>query len=210
MLAVLPALLTRLDDAMASSKQPNGQLDGFGARLATLRQSRGLTQTEPGDAAGVSQRVIAYYETESTQPPGALLVNFARALRCTTDELLGVEPTADPLSPKTARLLKRLQPSGQVSPLIASHSFLRKRPDLRSGVVDVTSLGANVDLCRTDVGFTGCEAHSASAPAITTGTPTAAIVAPLTPRAAPPSVIAPPPPPAPHNSGRGHSPNGSL
>ena len=86
-----------------------GRSDGFGARLATLRQSRGLTQTELGDAAGVSQRVIAYYETESTQPPGALLVDFARALHVTTDALLGLKLIADTLAPKTVRLLKRLQ-----------------------------------------------------------------------------------------------------
>lgn len=90
--------------SMASST-----LDGFGARLATLRQSRGLTQTELGEAAGVSQRVIAYYETESTQPPGALLVDFARALHVKTDALLGSKPLIDTLAPKTARLLKRLQ-----------------------------------------------------------------------------------------------------
>ena len=35
-------------------------LEGFGTRLAAIRQSRGLTQTELGKAACVSQRVIAY------------------------------------------------------------------------------------------------------------------------------------------------------
>lgn len=79
-----------------------GRSECVSARLATLRQSRGLTQTELGDAAGVSQRVIAYYETESTQPPGALLVDFARALHVTTDALLGLKPIADTLAPKTA------------------------------------------------------------------------------------------------------------
>lgn len=91
-------------------------LDGFGSRLAALRQSRGLTQTELGDAAGVSQRVIAYYETESTQPPGALLVDFARALHVTTDALLGLKPMTDTLAPKTARLLKRLQRIEELPP----------------------------------------------------------------------------------------------
>ncbi len=84
--------------------------------LADLRQSRGLTQTELGDAAGVSQRVIACYETESTQPPGALLVDFARALYVTTDALLGLKPVADALAPKTARLLKRLQRIEELPP----------------------------------------------------------------------------------------------
>lgn len=51
---------------------------------------------------------FAYYETKSAQPPGALLVDLARAFRVSTDELRGVTPMRDTLSPKTARLLKRL------------------------------------------------------------------------------------------------------
>ena len=46
--------------------------------------------------------------TQSAQPPGALLVALARALKVSTDELLGVKPVRETLSPKTARLLKRL------------------------------------------------------------------------------------------------------
>jgi transcriptional regulator with XRE-family HTH domain len=91
-------------------------LDGFAARLATLRQERGLTQTELGRAAGVSQRVIAYYETESQQPPGALLVDLARALKVSTDVLLGVTALPERTSPKTARLLKRLRRIEELPP----------------------------------------------------------------------------------------------
>jgi hypothetical protein len=58
---------------------------------------------------GASQRVIAYYEGEGGQPPGALLADLARTLRVTSDELLGLKPATDKPSPKTARLLKRLQ-----------------------------------------------------------------------------------------------------
>ncbi|MEP6766319.1 MAG: helix-turn-helix transcriptional regulator, partial [Gemmatimonadaceae bacterium] len=101
---------------VAALPMASSTLDGFGARLATLRQSRGLTQTELGDAAGVSQRVIAYYETESTQPPGALLVDFARALHVTTDALPGLKPMTDTLASKTARLLKRLQRIEELPP----------------------------------------------------------------------------------------------
>ena len=59
----------RLCFRVAALPMASSTLDGFGARLATLRQSRGLTPTGLGDAAGVSQRVMAYYETESTEPP---------------------------------------------------------------------------------------------------------------------------------------------
>jgi transcriptional regulator with XRE-family HTH domain len=84
-------------------------LAGFGSRLAALRQGRGLTQTELGTAVGVSQRVIAYYETESQQPPGALLAALAQALTVSADELLGLKPVTTKRSPRTARLLKRLE-----------------------------------------------------------------------------------------------------
>lgn len=81
----------------------------FGKRLAALRGARGLTQVELGAAVGLSQRAVAYYEGEGGQPPGAILVDLARALKVTTDELLGVVPTTEKTPPKIARLLKKLQ-----------------------------------------------------------------------------------------------------
>jgi len=89
-------------------------LEGFGQRLTQIRKSRGLTQIELGQAVGVSNRVIAYYEQDDSQPPGALLVDLARALGASADELLGLEPLQAQTPAKTARLLKRL---GQVEKL---------------------------------------------------------------------------------------------
>jgi transcriptional regulator with XRE-family HTH domain len=91
-------------------------LDGFGARLAELRQARGLSQDELAALVDVSRRVIAYYEVQSAQPPGALLVDLAHALKVSTDELLGVKPVRETLSPKTARLLKRLRRIEELPP----------------------------------------------------------------------------------------------
>ncbi len=90
-------------------------VEGFGTRLAAIRQRRGLTQAELGTAVGVSQRVIAYYETESEQPPGALLADLAKTLRVSADVLLGLKSVKDGTSPKTARLLKRLKEGGGVA-----------------------------------------------------------------------------------------------
>lgn len=84
-------------------------LDGFGTRLTALRQAQGLTQEELGAAVGISNRMIAYYERDGAQPPGAILVELARILKVSTDALLGVTPLRERRSPKTARLLKRLQ-----------------------------------------------------------------------------------------------------
>jgi transcriptional regulator with XRE-family HTH domain len=91
-------------------------LEGFGVRLAAMRQARGLTQDELGAAVGISNRMIAYYERDDAQPPGAILVELARTLKVSTDELLGVKPLSEKTSPKTARLLKRLRRVEELPP----------------------------------------------------------------------------------------------
>lgn len=91
-------------------------VNGFGARLAALRQGRGLSQEALATEVGVSRRVIAYYEARDAQPPGALLGSLARALKVSTDALLGLTPIATKTSPKTARLLKRLQRIEELPP----------------------------------------------------------------------------------------------
>jgi transcriptional regulator with XRE-family HTH domain len=63
---------------------------GFGKRLRTIRQAQGMTQAQLGHAVGVSSRVIAYYETDDAEPPGAMLVDLAKMLQVTSDELLGL------------------------------------------------------------------------------------------------------------------------
>jgi transcriptional regulator with XRE-family HTH domain len=108
-------------------------IEGFGARLAQLRKARGLTQSELGEAVGASKRVVAYYEADSAQPPGALLVELARVLRVSADELLGIRIIKQKTSPKTARLLKRLQrverlpPADQRAVLKLVDAFLDSR-----------------------------------------------------------------------------------
>jgi len=53
--------------------------------------------------------MIAYYEADDAQPPGAMLVDLAKTLRVTSDELFGLKPLKQKASPKSARLLKRLR-----------------------------------------------------------------------------------------------------
>lgn len=91
-------------------------LEGFGRRLTALRQAQGFTQDELGAAVDISNRMIAYYERDGAQPPGAILVKLAKALRVSTVELLGVKPVRETLSPQTPRLLKRLRRVKELSP----------------------------------------------------------------------------------------------
>ena len=44
------------------------------------------------EVAGVTQQAIFYYETEAGFPPAPAVIDVARALQVSTDELLGVRP----------------------------------------------------------------------------------------------------------------------
>lgn len=113
------------------------KISGFGERLARLRASRGLTQAELGERIGVSPRVIAYYEHEEAQPPGAMIPDLARALCISADELLGLKVVKEGRSKKAARLLKRLQkievlpPSDQRAVLKFLDALLEKHSSRR-------------------------------------------------------------------------------
>lgn len=92
------------------------RVEGFGRRLAQIRKSRGLSQRELGERVGVSKRVIVYYEAENAQPPGGLLVDLARTLKISTDELLGLKAIKEKLPARSGRLLKRLEMIEKLSP----------------------------------------------------------------------------------------------
>lgn len=83
-----------------------------GKQLARLRKEAGYTQQELADEIGATRRMIAYYEAESDHPPTNLLVELARALNVTTDELLGLKAAAiksTKAKQPDSRLLRRLQ-----------------------------------------------------------------------------------------------------
>ena len=67
--------------------------DSFGQRLAELRKLRGLTQVQLAEKLGSTQRAITYYENEAEYPPVETIVELARILSVSTDELLGLKKT---------------------------------------------------------------------------------------------------------------------
>lgn len=86
----------------------------FGHRLTTLRKQRALTQVQLAEALGATQRAISYYENECDCPPGPILIELARVLRVSTDQLLGVKAMRGPkfvngADPETRRLWKKFQ-----------------------------------------------------------------------------------------------------
>jgi transcriptional regulator with XRE-family HTH domain len=77
--------------AVAMPRKKYGQTS-FGERLQNIRKARGLTQVQLAEAARTTQRAISYYETEAGFPPAPAVIDLAKALDVTTDELLGVKP----------------------------------------------------------------------------------------------------------------------
>ena len=62
-----------------------------------LREERGLTQVYVAHAAATTQRAVSYYENDDGLPPAGL-IDLARALKVTADELLGLK------APKVERI----------------------------------------------------------------------------------------------------------
>jgi len=61
----------------------------FGERLRMLRRERGMSQEELGQMAGVSARVIGYYEADDRFPKNhQILIDLARAFQVSLDYLL--------------------------------------------------------------------------------------------------------------------------
>ena len=99
-------------DLMTTKKKTTPKKnDSFGQRLAELRKLRGLTQVQLAVKLGSTQRAITYYENEAEYPPVETIVELARILSVSTDELLGLKitkPTQEVVDITTDPELRRL------------------------------------------------------------------------------------------------------
>ena len=64
----------------------------FAERIKSLRQDKGYSQKKLGDLVGVSKVSIFNYENSLQLPSVEILVLLAKALNCSVDYLLGVNP----------------------------------------------------------------------------------------------------------------------
>ena len=83
--------------------------NGFGERLASLRKAAGITQTALAEEVGISQRMMAYYESPTAYPPANLLPVFSKALDVSVEALLGVETVKRRTKASDTRMQRRLQ-----------------------------------------------------------------------------------------------------
>lgn len=96
---------------MPRRRQERPELDAkiVGRRLRALRNQRGMTQAELGEKVGLPQTLVSDYEVGRARMHAGLVTGFAKALKMSADELLGIEKTRENGFVKDRRFLRRLQ-----------------------------------------------------------------------------------------------------
>jgi transcriptional regulator with XRE-family HTH domain len=85
-------------------------------RLRDIRRRRGLTQTEVAKQLGIDQTLVSNYERGAARLHGALVAGFAKTLRVSADEILGLKDSAPKNGATNGRLLRRLLRIEELSP----------------------------------------------------------------------------------------------
>ncbi len=67
----------------------------FGQRLAALRKSKGLSQTQLAELMGTTRKMVDYYERRAVNPALDVIQRAAQALEVSMAELLGSESKAE-------------------------------------------------------------------------------------------------------------------
>lgn len=78
-------------------------------RLKELRKRRGKTQAELAETLGVDQTLVSAYERGAVRMHGAIVAAFAKALRTSADDILGLKPTKPDGLYSDRRFIRRLE-----------------------------------------------------------------------------------------------------
>ena len=71
-----------------AGRPPTKEAPPFGQRMATLRQERGMSQTELAERLNMSRAMVTYYERKATNPTADVIQRIADALGVGVDALL--------------------------------------------------------------------------------------------------------------------------
>ena len=104
----------------------NEKETSFGERLALLRKQKGFTQTQLAEEVGVTRRTIAYYEKESPNLPGNLLLELAKALETSLEELLCGQPNTNKRFSGFIQDIEKLPKQAQEELICVVESYLER------------------------------------------------------------------------------------
>jgi transcriptional regulator with XRE-family HTH domain len=99
-----------LEFAVPRKKTTKKDNETFGDRLAKFRKDAGYSQRALAQEIGISQRMLAYYETRAHKPPSHVLPDIAEALGVSVDVLLGIEkPNKKKPPPVNRKMLAKIR-----------------------------------------------------------------------------------------------------
>jgi len=86
----------------------------IGQRLAEIRKAKGLTQVDVASGLGIAQGLLSKYEGGALLLHGELIIQFARVLGVSSDDILGIDsrrakPAVPAVDKTLARRLAQLQ-----------------------------------------------------------------------------------------------------
>ena len=87
----------------------------IGKRLRELRLHWGMTQVELAEKLGINQSLVSEYELGTVRIHAALLAAFAKALRASADDILGLEKPKQNGNVNDRRFLRRLEKAKRLS-----------------------------------------------------------------------------------------------
>ena len=101
------------------ARKPRSKADkakdlALGKRIAALRKERGYTQVELAEQLGGIQAVISDHERGKLRPHPDMIVRLAKALRVSTEEMLGVKPPSTNGATGSRRVRRRPQAIDQL------------------------------------------------------------------------------------------------
>ena len=80
----------------------------LGKRIAELRKERGMTQIQLAEALGISQQLVAAYETGDRKVPASMLPMLSKLFAVSLEQLMGMEIRPGK-SGQTAKLQRQIE-----------------------------------------------------------------------------------------------------
>lgn len=84
-------------------------ISAIGKNVAKLRKKKGLTQQELSQKIGIQQGLLSHYENGRLKLSAEMIIQLAKALDSSTDEILGLNPIPSDSPDIKPSLLKRMQ-----------------------------------------------------------------------------------------------------
>jgi transcriptional regulator with XRE-family HTH domain len=81
----------------------------IGNKLATIRRSKGFTQTQLAQLIGIRQRLVSDYETGRTSISAEMLSRFCYTLKCSASDIITVKFSKEKTNLRLSKRFHRIE-----------------------------------------------------------------------------------------------------